>query len=168
MATSSFKEWLTEQSKKALSEDEREDKKREWLRSLESLYSQLRSWLREDDPEEIVKTSDGTETIKEEEFGAYRAPSFRFQLSQRRVTATPAARNVIGPRRGEWGASHAEGRVDLTNGVTTFHLYRLRDADDKLYWAIVPPREPQSLAIGETCEILDKQTFQKALRRLFS
>jgi len=166
MATSSFKDWLAEQHKKQPSEAERARKLDEWLNALESLYGQLYAWLREDDHEEVVKTWRDSEAIEEEELGIYSAPSLRFVLRGKTVIAKPVARNVIGPGRsgGPIGPIHpvrGEGRVDLKGSDGLFHLYRVRDVENKLHWVIM---DQDQLTYKE----LDKAAFQDALRRLFS
>ncbi|MCI0378673.1 MAG: hypothetical protein L0215_13785 [Gemmataceae bacterium] len=166
MAASSFKEWLAEQHKKLPSEQDQQQKKEEWLNALESLYVQLHAWLRQDDPQEIVKTWTSSETIEEEDLGVYSAPLLHFVLNHRMVTAKPVARNVIGPARGGGPAGpihpvRGEGLVDLQGSARTVHLYRVRDVENKHRWVIVDQDQL-------TFKDLDKATFEDALQRLFS
>ncbi len=166
MGALSFKEWLADQQKKQPSNEEREQKKKEWLHALESLYGQLRTWLSQDDPQEVVKTWMGSESIEEEELGVYSAPSLKFVLHHRMVTAKPVARNVIGPARSgvltePIAPVRGEGRVDLTDGLRTFHLYRVRDVENKPRWVIVNQDQL-------TFKDLTKVAFEDALQSLFS
>lgn len=162
MGALSFKDWLTEQQKKQPSDEEREQKKQEWLNALEALYGQLHAWVRQDDPQEIMKIWRASETIEEEELGFYQAPSLRFVLHHHLVAAKPVARNVIGPGRGgSLPYIKGEGRVDLTDGVRKWHLYRVRGTENQHRWVIVAQDQL-------TFKDLDKATFEDALQRLFS
>jgi hypothetical protein len=166
MGVSSFQEWLAKQQKQLPSEEVRAQKKEEWLDAIESLYSQLYSWLRQDDPQEVVKTWRGSDTIEEEELGIYSVPLLHFVLNHRMVTAKPVARNVIGPARsggptGPIQPIRGEGRIDLKGSGRTLHLYRVRDIENNQRWIIVDQDQL-------TFKDLDKAAFEDALQRLFS
>jgi hypothetical protein len=163
MGKLSFKDWLTEQTKKQPTEQEIAKKIQDWLDALDSLYTQMSNWLRQDDPGRVVKIWQASEAIEEEELGIYSAPSLRFVINHRTATVMPIARNVIGPAPGSGplASLRGEGRVDLASGVDRFHLYRVRDSQDKSRWVIVNQDQL-------TFKDFDKETFQNALQRLFS
>ena len=163
MGKLSFRDWLTEQTNKQPSQQEIAQKKQEWLEAIDSLYTQMHDWLRQDDPGQLIKTWEASETIEEEELGIYSVPSLRFVMNHRMVTAMPIARNVIGPASGGGALApiRGEGRVDLKSGVENFHLYRVRDSQNKTRWIIVNQDKL-------TFKNLDKDAFENALQHLFS
>ncbi len=162
MGKQSFRDWLKDQTNKQPSEQDVARKKQEWLDALDSLYGNMHSWLRQDDPAELIKIRTASATIEEEELGIYSAPALWFMMNHRTVTAVPIARNVIGPfSGGDLAPTRGEGRVDLRGGVENLHLYRVRDPNNEIRWIIVNQDKL-------TFKDLDKDAFENALQHLFS
>jgi hypothetical protein len=162
MAKLGFKDWLTDQAKRASSPHEVALKMKEWTTPLDMLFGQMETWIRDEDPQQIIKISKANVTLEEEEFGTYTAPSIRFAIGLRFVEAVPIARNVLGPANdSNLSPIGGEGRVDLKGGVDKIQIYRIRDAQRAKRWVIVNQDQL-------TFKDLDKAAFQKAIQGLFS
>lgn len=164
MSALSFKDWLTEQTRSHAKEQEIAQKKEDWLNALYALFRQMREWLRQDDPQGVIKLQESFVELVEEEFGEYSAPSLRFDLNGHTAVAMPIARNVLGPSR-EYGPNasiRGIGRVDLLRAGEKIHLFRIRDVQNQTRWVIT--RDDGSM----TFEDLTRESFESALQRLFS
>jgi hypothetical protein len=99
--------------------------KAEWVSSLQKLMVQIKEWLRESDPEnKILTVADEEHRRIEEGIGIYVAPGLMIGLGAEFVRVVPVARSVVGVIGQIDLGVRVEGRVDITNDVQKFALYR--------------------------------------------
>jgi hypothetical protein len=158
----SLKEFLKEQAENLrIQEPERAKKRDEWVAAVSRLCSQIRGWLSQADPDgEILEIKDRHYEIREEGIGTYTVSGISISLGPRHVDVVPVARNVVGPlsTTGVIYVPRAYGRVDLSNGLEKFMLFRVeKQPEDR--WTLVGQDRPQM-------ERLDQSTFEAAFQSL--
>ena len=136
----SLKEFLAEQAERLQSQESEAAKKRdEWLKAVDRLIQQIKSWLTEADPEQqYLKIQDDPFPIREQGIGEYVARGLLIGLGPREIRVQPVARNVAGPLSvtGTIHVERAYGRVDLTDGLTKYMIFRVeREPEDR--WSII-------------------------------
>lgn len=72
--------------------------------------------------------------FNETRIGHYQLPVLSIRLGPREIQVKPISRDTIGTYR---LPDRPHGRVDITNGVTTYRLYRLKD-DQNGRWSVLP------------------------------
>lgn len=162
MATSSLSELL--QKKKESYEAEAIKNQAvidEWVRAVSKLFEQLRAWLAISDPEPILKVQESKTEVNEPNLGSYTAPRLDIRAFGKWVGILPKARKTVGTARPpQLGApAHATGRVDITDEILRYVLYRFDD-QGKDSWFIESP----------TCDSPQKLTqerFEEALASYF-
>ena len=110
----------------------------EWIQAVERLINQLKEWLTASDPQHILEFFEDTVQRRESDVGVYLVKRLVIRLEAQEVQVVPIARNVIGPVTTS-GATHtgrSHGRVDMTNGVNKFLLFRTQ-AEPSDRWIIV-------------------------------
>jgi hypothetical protein len=112
----------------------------DWVRAVELLLNQIREWTKEADPENVLKIEKETCGISEEGLGYYHVSRLKIRLDAREVLVTPVARQVVG-RFGLPGEPPRPslGRVDITDGLQKYMLYRI-EAAPRNQWYIVDER----------------------------
>jgi hypothetical protein len=130
----SFQEWVEKKAEEAQS-SERLQRRAEWLRAYEDFKEQIRRWLREDGLEERIEIHPEWVQRREGGLGTYNIEGLRIDIGDSSVKVVPISRNVIGyvnlPGGGEFRAS---GRVDITDGIHKYVLYRtIQDGQDVWY-----------------------------------
>lgn len=100
----------------------------EWIAAVDRLRTDIWNWLHDSDPDGLFEFKEVVHTIVEEGIGAYHVNGLKVILGPRVIELVPVSRTVVEP----W-APHAptyvmgaRGRVDLTNGLDTYSLYRVR------------------------------------------
>ncbi|HKI36992.1 MAG TPA: hypothetical protein VKA46_34385 [Gemmataceae bacterium] len=129
-----FREFLEKQARRQNHKDRRE-RRDEWVAAVGRLVERLRAWLAESDPEKVLDVVPIEIERAEPDLGTYRVPSLKISLSDAAVEVVPVGRNVVGVvgPRGDVGI-RAEGRVDITDGVRRYILYRtLKDGQETWY-----------------------------------
>ncbi len=135
----SLKQFLEEEADKLqthLSEAAR--KRDEWVGSVNRLTARMKDWIGEADPGRVLVLRDRIFSVREEEIGAYEVLGLSIGLGPREVRVEPVARNVAGPQSatGVIHVSRAYGRVDMTDGLRKFMIFRLeREPEDR--WSII-------------------------------
>jgi hypothetical protein len=132
----------------------------EWIQAVERLINQVKEWLTAADPQHILEFFEDTIQRRESDVGVYLVKRLVIRLEAQEVQVVPIARNVIGPvtTSGSAHTGRSYGRVDLTNGVSKFLLFRTQvEPSDR--WIIVDedayiPRD------------LDRDTFDAAMQSL--
>jgi hypothetical protein len=156
-----FQEFLREQAAQIRAEEAaKEAKKGRWISSVDALISQMTSWLRELDPDGILKLQTRLLERTEESMGSYSISALIIWMGSRMVAVEPVACDILGPvkkpREGSWG-----GRVDLLGRPYACKIYRFLGSngveewyilDEKTYW-LCP---------------LTRETFDSALLGLFA
>src|SRR5208283_1746421 len=111
---------------------------KEWSDAIHRLVIQIVDWLKDADSERILDVQLETKQLRELGVGVYFVPSLQVRLEAQEVRVDPIARNAVGPVWSD-GAIHTGksfGRVDLTNGVDRYLMYRVAvDPEDR--WVIV-------------------------------
>jgi hypothetical protein len=157
----SLKEFLKEQAENLRTQEpERAKKRDEWVAAVDRLCNRIKEWLDQADPEKVLTVQDRPYEIREEGIGTYKVSGISISLGPRHVDVEPVARNVMGPlsTTGVIYVSRAYGRVDLSNGLEKFMVFRVeKEPEDR--WSIIGQDRP-------LMELLDQSTFEAALQSL--
>ena len=155
-----FKEWLADEGARLAGEGGRRQRVKDWIGSIRHLYSLIQGWLAEDDPNGLLKISQGTIPIDEERLGVYEAPTLGISFFDRGVMLLPRNSGVLqGPGFDRLGL-RVHGLVEMAKGGDKFRLY-LTSSPDGRGWHIADWKD-------EFPRPLDKGTFEDALRELLS
>jgi hypothetical protein len=172
--STAFSEFLQQQAKKHQAEViAGKATVEEWRTALEQLFTQIRQWLKESDPSGVIEVEEGQQEIREPGLGQYRVPRLNLRAFGKWIGVIPKARRTVGiakpPRKS--APERAEGRVDITDEMRRYVLYRFRQ-DGRDVWLIdglehpydenawpgqapnVPRSEPR---------LLDQEAFERAL-----
>ncbi|MBV9122251.1 MAG: hypothetical protein JO112_02685 [Planctomycetes bacterium] len=119
-----FQEFLEKQAYQS-HHKERRERREEWIAAVSRLMEQLRTWLAEADPAGVLEIVPMELEKAEPGLGSYRIPGLKINLGEAGVQVVPVGRNVVGivGPQGEVGV-RAEGRVDITDGIRRYLLYR--------------------------------------------
>src|SRR5437660_12782519 len=90
-----FQEFL---QKKAIEERQPERRKRreEWIAAVNRLLDQLRAWLAESDPDQVLDIIPIRERAAEPALGAYDVPALKIGIGEAAVHVTPMGRDALG------------------------------------------------------------------------
>jgi hypothetical protein len=122
----------------------------EWGEAVERLFSQIKSWLSESDLDGYIRLEEGKENITEPGLRHSEIPRLDLNAFGKWVgVAQPPQRQA--PER-------AEGRVDITDELRCYVLYRFRNGEQDV-WMI------DDLHSG--AKPLDQESFEKALMSYF-
>jgi hypothetical protein len=156
----SFREWLRSHEEKEGEEGKRRARREEWVAAADRLIGRCQAWLAEADPEGILNLHLMPQGKAEAGLGRYEIPVLVIYLEDKRVQIVPFARNTtrvlsFAPHK----QFQTEGRVDITNGMEKFTLYRVH-VEGKEHWYAVPER-------GDPVE-LNQDTFMAIMEDLLS
>jgi hypothetical protein len=132
----------------------------EWNQALHRLYATIQKWLDQADPHHILQVKLGTRTITEPTLGQYESPDLTIRAFGKWVGVIPKARKTIGTAIPPQlhAPSHATGRVDITDELRRYCLYRFQDGEDK--WFMVDPTNDHQ-------QPLTQASFEAALLSYF-
>ena len=143
----------------------------EWRTAIERLFVKIREWLKESDPEGLIEIKESQEEIKEPGLGLYRVPRLNLRAFGKWIGIIPKARRTVGtaqPRR-KSVPERAEGRVDITDELRRYVLFRFRD-DGRDVWLIEGLEPAEKAWPGQVLYIprseprpLDQEAFETAL-----
>lgn len=147
MATS-FQEFLRQKAKGSDLKD-RNRSRAEWLGALNRLFDQVRVWLRESDPDDLIEVLPFEVERVEARLGVYDAPALKIRLGTDSVDVLPVGRYVNGPLALEslkaiagnamrWG-DLSGGRVDITNGEQKSLLLRSSEGGQDRWFTLGGP-----------------------------
>lgn len=121
-------DFLKEQARRLDQPDTKKQLER-WVQSEQALIRQLEAWLKEADPEGILKIEKSNHELREEKFGAYDAVlRMRVDLGGRRVDIVPRGGAVGGAILIDNDQSvPIRGWLDMTNDIDRYRLYRILD-----------------------------------------
>src|SRR5262249_38714300 len=132
----------------------------EWLAALGRLFGRLRAWLDRSDPDKVLDVAQFEEVRYEPGLGSYPMPVLRIGVGEASVQVVPMGRNAVGlvSPPGQPGVK-AEGRVDITDGVRKYILYRT-----------LPNGQEQWHVLGEDFQArpLDQERLEKILQDLLA
>jgi hypothetical protein len=156
-----LKEFLASQADRLRAEESKAAQRRdEWLASLDRLYTQINSWIREADTASVLIIRDGFLPKRELGIGEYDARCLWIEIGSRQVRIEPVARTVAGPTSltGVIHVPRAYGRVDMTNGLSKFMLFRVeKEPEDR--WNIIEQDSYHMRPFNQT-------SFEEALQSL--
>ena len=129
----------------------------EWRDAVRRLFDQVREWLKQSDPDGIIKIEESELGMNEPGLGRYTIPALNLRCFGNWVGLLPKARRTIGTAKPPWKteAVRATGRVDMTDDIRRHFLYRLSAADGDAWYIEDQLSGKQSP--------LDRQTFETAL-----
>jgi hypothetical protein len=129
----SFKEWVQEKTALA-SRNERAQRVAEWRRACSALFARLIEWLKEEADGEIRVDLQDVE-LAEAALGVYSIPKLRITIGDDSAEVVPLGRDVIAHIQVRIDLDvRASGRLDLTNGIGKYPLYRcVVDGEDNWY-----------------------------------
>jgi hypothetical protein len=147
---------------KAREDDQRErlQRREEWLTAVNHLIRQLRAWLEAVDSEKLLMIYDQEYDKLEQGLGMYKVSGLNVGLRDSLVKIIPVSRNVVASveSKGDAGV-RAEGRVDISDGLRKYILYRtLRDGRDRWY----------ALDEQYKATLLDQARFEEIMQDLLS
>jgi hypothetical protein len=156
--TTAFQEFLRQKVEKYQAEAEAAKATvEEWRAAIEKLFARMRGWLAESDPEGIIEIKEGNQAVEEPGLGRYRVPRLDLRAFGKWIGIIPKARNTVGSARPPLRSvpERAAGRVDMTDEIQRYILYRFRREGAEDEWAIDDLRSEQ--------RPLDRQAFEAAL-----
>jgi hypothetical protein len=158
----SLKDFIASHAEKLRDEQSRAAHKRdEWVAAVDRLNQQIIVWLTSADPDQaILKVSETAYHLREEGIGSYEAHGLFITVGRRVLRLEPIARSVVGPlsSTGVIHVSRAYGRVDLTDGLQKYMIFRVeKDPEDR--WSIV---EQDSFRM----RAFDQVAFEEAFKAL--
>lgn len=152
--TTKFTEFLREQAtKRDESREKREAIVAEWADALQKLYGTVRGWLSASDPDGILTLEETLWEVSEEGLGSYKVPRLDIRGLGRLVWLVPKARYTVATAHPPQSAApqRAAGRVDLSNEIRRFVLYRFTtDSGDQ--WFIDDQKNPPQPLTQEAFE----------------
>jgi hypothetical protein len=143
----------------------------EWRSAIERLFSQIRAWLKESDPDGVIEVEQNEEYINEPGLGRYRVPRLNLRVLGKWIGIIPKARRTVGSAKPPQKSApeRADGRIDITDELRRYVLYRFRQGDQDVWMIDENPYEEKSWP-GEIQYIpmpatrpLDQGAFEKAL-----
>jgi hypothetical protein len=152
-----FTDFLREQAEQRKAQSaERAEVTQEWIDSIKRLYATITGWLQKSDPDGILKIRVIEDDLNEEGLGKYTVPHLDIRGLGRWVGIVPKARYTVAtahpPQKNT--PERAAGRVDITNEVRRFVLYRFI-VDGQDVWMIDDQKHPP--------KVLDQEAFEAAL-----
>jgi hypothetical protein len=134
----------------------------EWTEAVDQLLAQLRTWLAESGTTELLDLEPLEFEKREQGLGSYRIKGLAIHFGERTVKVVPVGRTVLahlGPYA-EPGHENAEGRVDVTNGMYKYLLYRKLKDTGEGQWLVQDERS--------AIRLLDRGQFEAILQDLLS
>jgi hypothetical protein len=133
-----FKEWLEEKTREA-QQSERAQRLNEWIAAYQRLTGDIIAWLREDGAGYITIDQHPVQRA-EQGLGTYVLSGLTIRVGDGSVDVVPVGRNVVGRvgPRGDDG-QRAAGRVDITDGVRKYALFRAVE-NGRDVWYVVDER----------------------------
>ena len=169
-----FREFLQQKAKTVQAESEaRKPVIEEWRNAVDRLFMQIREWLKESDPDGLIGVEEGQKEILEPGLGDYRFPYLNLRAFGKWIGIIPKARRTVGTAKPPQQAAptRAEGRVDMTDELQRYVLYRFRenghdlwmiDGLDRSYDAAETPAMVRYVPLPNP-KPLDQAAFEKAL-----
>ena len=131
-----FQDFLERQARQK-SHTEWRARREEWIVAVGQLIEAIRTWLAQSDPEHILDVVPLAIERVEPNLGICTVPSLKIGLGAASVEVVPVGRNVVG-LIGPHGAAgvRMEGRVDITDGIRRYILYRLVKDGQEAWYAL--------------------------------
>jgi hypothetical protein len=132
----------------------------DWRSAIDRLFGQIRAWLADSDPSGIIQIEEREHEVQEEGLGVYRVPRLDLRAFGKSVAIIPKAIHTIASARPPQKSvsERASGRIDITNEVRRYVLYRFRDDTGSDIWMI-----NDRASFGEKERPLTQQVFEAVL-----
>jgi hypothetical protein len=156
--TTVFSQFLRQQAEKFQAEARAgKDTVDEWRAAIEKLFARIRAWLAESDPDAIIQIKERKHEVTEAGLGRYEVPRLDLHALGKWVGIIPKARNTVASARPPLPSAPGEaaGRVDMTDEVQRYVLYRFQREGGEDQWVIDDLRSEQ--------RPLDQRAFEEAL-----
>src|SRR2546421_286070 len=153
-----FTKFLREQAAKHQGEDvETQSVIDEWRAAVVQLFRRIRDWLERSDPDHVIRIDEAEHKVNEPSLGKYRIPRLELRGLGKWIGIIPKARNTVGSVRPSPNSApeRAAGRIDMTDEIRRYILYRLQAASGENEWYIVEFNSDEP-------KLLDQQTFELA------
>ena len=136
---------------------ERHRLRREWTTAIDLFMEQVRAWLAEADPDQVLDIEPYTISLTEMQLGTYDVPALRISLETGKVDIRPIGRHatIRVPRGATTAAAGSGGRIDLKDGFRSYYCCR-EILDDRSVWRLWDEQ-------GRS-EEFDKGSFAQALQ----
>jgi len=109
-----WEDFLKRTAKKSISSIDWQERKNDWISSIESLYTQIEKWLIADVKAGSIAMQKGKTSLREEYIGEYDAPTLTIVVGDSSVGLFPRGTLIIG--------SH--GRIDMRGSSNQVMLIR--------------------------------------------
>jgi hypothetical protein len=131
-----FQEFLRKQASKGETREKRE-RREEWVAAVKRLMDQLRAWLKESDPDQVLDVIPMEIERVEAGLGRYLVPGLVIRTGNSRVQVLPIGRSVVADLvASNERPLNAEGRVDITDGVQRWMLYHTSHDGQETWYAL--------------------------------
>ena len=133
----------------------------EWVAAVDRLIEKIKAWLSYADPDHaILEVRETPCQLREEGIGGYEARGLVVRVGRRELRIEPIARNVAGPlsATGLIHVSRAYGRVDLTDGLQKYMIFRVEKVPEDR-WTIIEQD-------GFRMRAFDQAAFEEAFKAL--
>ena len=161
MTVGTLKDFLAEQAERLQAHGLEAARRRdEWVDAVARLVEHIETWLGEADPGRILDVREHFFELREIKIGTYKVLGLSILLGPTAVYIEPIARFVAGPHSmtGRIHVPRAFGRVDLTNGLERFMIFRVEtDPEDR--WIIIEQD-------GYVTRPFGREAFESALQSL--
>lgn len=130
----------------------------EWRAAIDQLFRQIRAWLADSDPDAIIQIKQGKHSVAEAGLGRYEVPRLDLYAVEKWVGIIPKARNTVASARPPLRSApeQAAGRVDITDEIQRYVLYRFKRDSGADEWVIDDLHTEQ--------KPLNQETFEAALK----
>jgi len=173
--STTFADFLHQQAEKHRAESEAgKVVVHEWRAGVTRLFDQIRGWLKESDPDGgIIEIKESEINLNEPGLGRYSVPRLDLRGLGKWIGIIPKARNTVRTAKPaqKLAPERATGRVDITDELRRYVLYRFRE-DDQAEWMIdarwLDEADQQRPGFVQyipqpNLKPLDKDTFERAL-----
>ncbi len=127
----------------------------EWREAVSRLLGQIRTWIKEADPDGILSIQEGERELNEQGLGRYTVPKLNICGLGTWVGVLPVSRYVVPPSSSKRDASGPDaGRVDMTDEARRHVLYRARENGQDVWYIDGPDGWPG---------VFDRGAFEAAL-----
>jgi hypothetical protein len=141
----------------------------EWRSAIEHLFSKIRVWLNDSDSDGVIEIQQTELVVSEPGIGRYRVPCLNLDMLGKWVGIIPIARINAGSVKppGKSAPERATGRIDITDDVRRYVLYRCGEGA-QYEWLIQSPINGQTHSMWANPEQkpFDKDAFESALMSL--
>lgn len=128
----------------------------DWRTAIERLFAQMRSWLKESDAQGFIEIKESPQNITEPGLGRYQIPRLDLYTFRQWIGIIPKALRTMAsakpPRKS--APERADGRVDITDEVRRYILYRFREDGQDVWMIDDMESEPKPF---------DRETFENVL-----